>query len=105
MFSRGLARLVGDGTHTKTPSTELEHLRHEGQSLDAASLVERGQDLLLAANLHEIAGERIDPGTLGFPYIIDRRLSQMNGVQVRDHPSPPGRGASHLARKIEFVCR
>jgi hypothetical protein len=55
-FSRGVTRLVSDRAHAKTPATELEHLGHEGQSIDAPSLVERGKYLFLAADLDEITG-------------------------------------------------
>src|ERR1051326_3786908 len=58
------AGLVGYGTDSKTSTAVLDHLWHEGHPIQASFRIQSAQDLLSAANLHDIAGAktRQDPG-------------------------------------------
>ena len=57
-----LPDLVDPPEHHKPLSAVRHHLRHEGQSVQTAALVERREDLGEAPNLHQISGSRRRPG-------------------------------------------
>ena len=50
-----VARLVGAPVDAKAPAAEPQHLRHEGQRVERAALVERAEDLLRRADLDHVA--------------------------------------------------
>jgi hypothetical protein len=47
---------VGDCSNAKALSAELKHLWHKEHSVRTAVLIQRRQDVLLAAHFHKIAG-------------------------------------------------
>jgi hypothetical protein len=54
-FAGSLTRFMRDGPHPKSLAAITQHLRHEGKALNAAALVERGQDFLLAAHFDDVS--------------------------------------------------
>src|SRR5689334_7771393 len=52
----GVAGLVGPLGDPKPLADELEHLRHERQTIDLSFFVESGKNLGLALDLHPVAG-------------------------------------------------
>jgi hypothetical protein len=57
-FVDGVTGFVSDCTDAETLPTERKHLGHERQALNAAVLVQRGEDFLFAANFHKVAGAK-----------------------------------------------
>jgi hypothetical protein len=63
----GVARLDGAPVDPHPPAGELQHLGHERQPLEPALLVEGGEDLLLAADLDQLADAQAEPFALRRP--------------------------------------
>ena len=52
-----LVRALEDG---QSPTAVLEHLGHEGDTIQGSSVVERAEDLLCGAHLHKLAGSKTE---------------------------------------------
>ena len=62
-----IAGLVRALVNTKTPTAVFEHLRHEGEPVEASIVVERPEDVLLAQDLYPVACTRFHVNVLSGP--------------------------------------
>ena len=76
-----VAQLVGHLVHGELLAAVLQHLGHERQRVELAVVVQRRQDLLLAADLDQLADAQVEPPPGG------RRPDLHSRTSHRSHPS------------------
>ena len=94
-----VAQLERQLRHPEPPAAELQHLGHERERLQLAPLVERRQDLGLAAHLDDLADAQVEQLVRGDLLLSATRAPRV--VDVDDRPSfvtcPGGVGPSRAS--------